>query len=102
MAAFVTLAADVGLEQGGLASFELSGQRIAVANVDGTLWGFDDACTHRQCSLAEGTLEGAVVTCPCHGSRFDVMTGERLRGPAVGPVRTYPLRQQGRVLEVEL
>jgi nitrite reductase/ring-hydroxylating ferredoxin subunit len=65
----------------------VSGDRkIAVANVGGELHGFDDTCTHRGCSLAQGTLEGTVVTCPCHGSQFDVTTGAVVRGPATEPV----------------
>jgi 3-phenylpropionate/trans-cinnamate dioxygenase ferredoxin subunit len=68
---------------------------IAVANVGGTLYGFDDRCTHRQCSLAQGSLEGQVVTCPCHGSQFDVTSGAVLRGPAKEPLRTYPAMSDG-------
>ena len=98
----VTLAVGLVLEHGEMKAFERGDAQIAVANVDGTLWAFDDACTHRQCSLAEGKLEDAVVTCPCHGSQFAVRTGERLRGPAVRPVRTYPVRYENSVVRVEL
>jgi nitrite reductase/ring-hydroxylating ferredoxin subunit len=82
-------------EPGGLAAFDLDGQRIAVANVAGTLYAFADPCPHRQCSLAEGGLDGTVVTCPCHGSQFDVTTGERLRGPAVRGIPTFAVRTEG-------
>jgi nitrite reductase/ring-hydroxylating ferredoxin subunit len=37
---------------------------------------FGDTCTRLRCSLAEGKLDGAVVTCACHGSQFDVTTAE--------------------------
>lgn len=69
--------------------------RIAIANVDGVLFAFDDTCTHRGCSLSQGSLEGATVTCPCHGSQFDVTTGEVKRGPATRPVALYPLEPSG-------
>jgi 3-phenylpropionate/trans-cinnamate dioxygenase ferredoxin component len=59
-------------------------------------------CTHRQCSLALGELEGTTVTCPCHGSQFDVTTGKVLRGPAQEPVPSYPARVENDALEVEL
>jgi catalase len=68
---------------------------ISVANVGGVLHAFDDLCTHRQCSLAQGTLEGPVVTCPCHGSQFDVTTGEVVRGPARETLQTYETRSDG-------
>ena len=83
MAEFVTIASLDDLEGEGLAAFGVEGERIAVAHVGGTFHAFDDSCPHRQCSLAEGKLDGSVVTCPCHGSEFDVASGERLVGPAV-------------------
>lgn len=84
-----------------MAAFEVEGNRVAVANVGGTFYGFDDTCTHRQCSLVEGILEGTTVTCPCHGSQFDVRTGAVLSPPAVQPVRTYKVRVEGDTLKLE-
>ena len=69
--------------------------KVAIANVGGELHGFDDTCTHRGCSLAQGTLEGNVVTCPCHGSQFDVTTGAVVRGPATEPVAVVQLDPSG-------
>lgn len=86
---------------GQLAAFDVEGKRVAVANVAGTFYAFDDTCTHRQCSLAEGGLEGTTVTCPCHGSRFDVRTGAVLGPPAVTPVRSYRVRVEREDLKVE-
>jgi len=70
------------LEDRELAAFDVSGNRIAIASVGGALYAFGDTCTHQGCSLAEGDLEGTVVTCPCHGSRFNVTTGDVLRPQA--------------------
>lgn len=102
VARFVTVGDGAVPEQGTLAAFEVSGERIAVANIEGTLYALGDLCPHRQCSLAQGNLEGTVVTCPCHGSQFDVTTGERLRGPAVRGVRTFSVRVEDSELEVEI
>lgn len=101
MAEFVTVTDAAGLDAE-LAAFEVKGTGIAIANVDGTFYAFDDTCTHLQCSLAEGDLEEAVVTCPCHGSRFDVRTGALLRGPAQEPVRSYQLRVENGAVQVEI
>jgi nitrite reductase/ring-hydroxylating ferredoxin subunit len=87
-------------EPGTMAAFEVGGEHVALANVDGTVYAFGDPCPHRQCSLAEGTLVGAVVTCPCHGSQFDVRTGERLRGPAVRAIQVFTLRDDDGELHV--
>jgi nitrite reductase/ring-hydroxylating ferredoxin subunit len=85
-----------------LTAFDVSGTRIAVASVGDACYAFGDTCTHRGCSLAEGGLEATTVTCPCHGSQFDVTTGEVLRGPAREPVRSYPVRVESGVLRVDL
>jgi nitrite reductase/ring-hydroxylating ferredoxin subunit len=89
------------VQPGQLAAFEVGGTRVAVANVGGTFHAFDDICTHMQCSLAEGTLEGTTVTCPCHGSEFDVRTGAVLAPPAVQPVRSYRVSVEGDTLKIE-
>ena len=91
-----------GVEPGSIAAFSAGPVRLAVANVAGELHAIDEICTHRQCSLVEGTLDGAVVTCPCHRSQFDVTTGAVVRGPATIPVRSYPLRHDGDTVEVSL
>jgi 3-phenylpropionate/trans-cinnamate dioxygenase ferredoxin subunit len=97
----VGMAADI--KPGELAVFEVEGARIAVANADGRYFAIDDTCTHEQCSLAaEGTLEGTVVTCGCHGAQFDVTTGAVLAPPAPEPLRVYPLKVDRGALVVEV
>ena len=102
MTEFVNVTGGATPEQGTLTAFEVGGERVAVVNLEGTLYAFDDLCPHRQCSLADGRLEGTVVTCPCHGSQFDVATGERLRGPAVRGVRSFAVRVETDDLQVEI
>ena len=98
----VTIAKTRAIKPGELAAFDVEGVRIAIANSDGRFFAIDDTCTHEQCSLAEGTLDGTVVTCPCHGAQFDVTTGEVLAPPAPEPVKAYRLRvdQDDLVLEI--
>ncbi len=79
--------------------FDVEGTAVALVNVDGVLHAFDDTCTHRECPLSEGVIEGPIVTCPCHKSRFDVRTGDVLDGPAILPIRTRRvIRDAGQVL----
>jgi nitrite reductase/ring-hydroxylating ferredoxin subunit len=102
MGEFVDVADAAGMAQGGLEAFDVGGVRVAVANVDGTLHAFGDTCTHLQCSLAQGRLEGTVVTCACHGSQFDVTTGKVLRGPAQEPVPSFATRVENDALQIEI
>jgi 3-phenylpropionate/trans-cinnamate dioxygenase ferredoxin subunit len=83
-----------------LTAFDVGGERIVVERVGGDYYAFGDTCTHLGCSLAEGTLEGERVTCPCHGSKFDVISGAVRRGPAQEPVRSYSLRVQNGALQL--
>jgi nitrite reductase/ring-hydroxylating ferredoxin subunit len=76
--------------------------RITLANVGGSFYAIDDTCTHQTCSLGDGKLEGAVVRCACHGSRFDVTTGAVVEGPAERPVRSYPTSVVGEDIQVDL
>ncbi len=77
---------------GGVALFDVEGKSIAVANVGGRLFAFDDVCTHRGCSLASGRLDDTSITCPCHGSVFQVTDGSVASGPATEPLRTYEVQ----------
>jgi nitrite reductase/ring-hydroxylating ferredoxin subunit len=99
---FVTVTKIKDVPAGEMAAFDVGGNKIAVANVEGAFHAFDDICTHQQCSLADGDLDGTTVTCPCHGSQFDVTSGAVLAPPAVRPVRSYRVRVEGGALQVSL
>ncbi|MGH2725806.1 MAG: Rieske (2Fe-2S) protein [Actinomycetota bacterium] len=102
MAQFKTVAKLGDIEEGELAAFDVNGAKVAIANVDGTPFAFGDVCTHARCSLAEGQLDGITVTCPCHGSQFDVTTGEVRNPPATEPVPVFRARVEGDAIQVEI
>ncbi len=52
----------------------------------------EDVCSHDDAPLGDQDLDGAVVTCPRHGARFDVATGAVLKAPAPVGIETYPTR----------
>jgi nitrite reductase/ring-hydroxylating ferredoxin subunit len=85
---------------GQMRAYGVLGRKVAIANVAGVFHGFDDTCTHMGCSLANGDLDGTTVTCACHGSQFDVTTGEVLEGPAEVPVGTWTVSVEGDDLAV--
>lgn len=61
----------------------------------------DGICPHAGGPLAEGTLNGNVVTCPWHGWQFDVTTGRHCLTPRIAQ-NCYAVRVNDGVLEVEL
>ena len=75
---------------------------VAVFNVDGGFCAIQARCTHKQGPLNEGPLDGSTVTCPWHGSQFNVCTGAVLQGPAQDPLKTYRVTVDGDVGRVEV
>jgi nitrite reductase/ring-hydroxylating ferredoxin subunit len=88
--------------EGEITEVPIGDRMLAIANVGGKLHAFDDVCTHQQCSLAEGELDGLVIQCPCHGSQFDITSGEVVNGPATEPIDVFEVREEGGELLVSL
>lgn len=79
----------------------VNGHRIVLARLKRGFAAFDDGCTHRGGSLADGVCIGGTVQCLWHGSQFDCTTGEVRCGPAKKKLRVYEVKQhQGDVLLV--
>jgi 3-phenylpropionate/trans-cinnamate dioxygenase ferredoxin subunit len=102
MGEFKTVGQASAVGDGDMKAFDVAGVKVAVANVAGTFHAFGNVCTHRQCPLTKGELEQTTVTCPCHGSQFDVTTGAVLQGPAQDSVQSFPVRVQDDALQVEV
>lgn len=96
----VAVTNEIAPNQGKLV--EVRGQKIALFNVEGMYYAIDNTCTHRGGPLSEGELEGEEVTCPWHGAKFKVTSGEVLSPPAPQGVKSFPVRVTGNDLEVEI
>jgi 3-phenylpropionate/trans-cinnamate dioxygenase ferredoxin subunit len=68
----------------------------------GELYAIDDTCTHQDASLADGWLDGCLVECPLHSSRFDLRSGAVDGSPARRPVRTHPVLIRDGMVHVQL
>lgn len=88
-------------DDGELTAVTVDGTEIAVASIGGELFAFQDECTHQQCSLSDGEIEGRSVVCPCHLGTFDVATGAVVSGPPDTPLRTWTATLVGEDLELE-
>lgn len=80
----------------------VDGVDILLCNVDGTFLAIEDVCTHDGSPLDQGRVDGACITCPRHGARFDLRTGAALTLPAILPVQTYPVRLDGDKIFLDL
>ena len=97
----IRLGTPKDVADGEMRVFDVARTTVNVANVNGHLYAFDDTCTHMGCSLADGELDGTTVTCACHGSQFNVTSGDVLRGPAQRPVRPRTVQVEGEALLAE-
>lgn len=94
--------ASAALPDGTLLGVEAGGTLVALARVAGQWHAVEAWCSHAECPLSDGWLEGRSVRCACHGSLFDLETGAPLEGPAVEPVRTFPTRVVGGRVALEV
>ena len=102
MSKLVKIATTSELSPGTGKAVEVEGKSIALFNVAGTFHAIENDCTHQGGPLGEGELAGEVVTCPWHGAKFNVKTGEVLGPPARKGVRSFPVKVQGNDVLVEL
>jgi nitrite reductase/ring-hydroxylating ferredoxin subunit len=83
MPRFVKLATLDELPPGSAKEVEFEGRVYAIYNADGVISAIDGICPHQGGPLAEGMLEGTMVTCPWHGWQFDVRSGRTPLGPKI-------------------
>jgi len=102
MPGYIFVAKRSEIPEGSGLCVEVEGKRIALFRLGDDVCAIDDACPHANGPLSEGGLEGDVVECPWHGSRFNVRTGELIRRPAAQGVATHAVRVHGEEVEVEL
>ena len=81
---------------------QAGGQGIAILNIGGSHYAIENTCPHRGGPLSEGAIAGDEVTCPWHGSRFNIKTGAVITPPARQGVKSFPVRTAGEDVEVEI
>ncbi len=86
---------------GGLWQCSVGESEILLVALHGRFVALAARCTHAGAPLVEGSLEGEILTCPWHGSRFNVTDGSVVRGPAEEPLATYPIVVQNGSLFVQ-
>jgi nitrite reductase/ring-hydroxylating ferredoxin subunit/hemoglobin-like flavoprotein len=92
--------ADVAPGQAQLLSID--GQGVVVFNLDGQFYAAQSTCTHQGGPLDQGEIERDTVTCPLHGSCFNIKTGEVVNGPAHRTLKTFSVKIDGEIGRVEV
>lgn len=89
------------LQPGMVVKLRLNDTDVALYNVDGQFYATQEKCTHAGGPLSEGELDGQVITCPWHGSCFDVTDGQVKCRPAVKPIKTFRAVLDGEIVRVQ-
>jgi 3-phenylpropionate/trans-cinnamate dioxygenase ferredoxin subunit len=93
--------AKVGdIPAGQMKPFTVDGKDILVFNYEGKFYAIGRFCPHLHGDLSQGKLEGTTITCPRHGSQFDITTGHCLLGPKIGPLKLSTKDNVGYAVEV--
>jgi len=95
MPEFVRVASASEVPPGEMKVVEANGKEVVIANVDGKIVCFSNACTHHGGPMGEGILEDDVVECPFHAGQFNAVTGEVVASPPEDPLPTYDVQVDG-------
>ena len=78
--------------------FRPDADAVLLLNVAGQFHALENSCPHAGASMASGACEGQVLSCPAHGLKFDITTGQCVASPGLR-IKRYPVEQaQGRLL----
>ncbi len=86
------------IPEGGIRAANLDGHAVILARIDDAVTCFDDACVHLGAALHDGETENGVLTCPWHGFRFDLRTGDCETAPGMALAAHETSIVAGRVL----
>jgi 3-phenylpropionate/trans-cinnamate dioxygenase ferredoxin component len=80
--------------EGYVRRFYVNELECAVARLNGKAYATSNYCTHLDCLLSSGKLVDDGLGCSCHGSVFDLETGDPVYPPATEPIQVYPVREE--------
>jgi nitrite reductase/ring-hydroxylating ferredoxin subunit/uncharacterized membrane protein len=99
---YTDVAAVDDLKDGEMVKVEVEGRPVVLLKDEDGIHAFEGTCPHYGGPLWEGELDGHVVTCPWHGSQFDVRDGRVVHGPATAPVPCYDVRKRVGQVQIRL
>jgi nitrite reductase/ring-hydroxylating ferredoxin subunit/uncharacterized membrane protein len=97
---FFHVLAESDLPENELRRVEVEGTRVLLVRRSGRVHAIAEVCAHLGGPLAEGKLEGEIVECPWHGSRYSILDGSVVAGPSVHPQPCYETRVRDGQIEV--
>jgi 3-phenylpropionate/trans-cinnamate dioxygenase ferredoxin subunit len=80
----------------------LAGLPLLLCHTADKLFAVRNECSHAHEALDCGRMRGGWISCPVHGARFDLESGEPLNPPATQPIQTFEVRVAGDMIEVAI
>ena len=97
---FVAVTTLTEVPQGTVKRVEIGGRSILLIHTADGIFAVENRCSHAEQPLECGRVKHGWISCPTHGARFDLETGEPLSGPAELPIATFAVRIAGDMIEV--
>lgn len=82
------------IPEGYVRRFYVDELECALARLNGKAYATSNYCTHLDCLLSSGKLVDDGLGCSCHGSVFDLETGDPVYPPATEPIQVYPVKEE--------
>ncbi|MDD5511978.1 MAG: Rieske (2Fe-2S) protein [Dehalococcoidales bacterium] len=79
MSNFVEVGKTGELEEGAMKEVLVRDRAVLLTRIGDSYYVADNRCPHMGGKLSSGKLEGSIVTCPLHGSQFDLRNGQVVR-----------------------
>jgi 3-phenylpropionate/trans-cinnamate dioxygenase ferredoxin subunit len=80
---------------------DIDDHSLVVFNIAGKYFAIADVCSHDDGPLGDGELATEFeISCPRHGARFDIRSGEVKSFPASLDIPAYPVRVNNGKIEV--
>ena len=79
---------------------DVNGTSVIVVNSKDKIFAVRNLCSHAYETLECGRVRAGWISCPVHGARFDLETGNPMNPPATMPIDTYEVRIEGDTIEV--
>jgi len=106
---FFKLAKTGDIAESQMKPFDINGKEIILIRYKDKYYAINRRCTHMQGDLSKGEFSDGIITCPKHGSKFDVTTGKVVRGPKIGFLKlkttdetVYEVKVKDDIISVEM
>jgi nitrite reductase/ring-hydroxylating ferredoxin subunit len=106
----------------GVTKANVNGKKIIISKINGKHCAIENKCPHLGLPLAKGKVENGVITCPFHGSKFDLCSGKNVEwvnsvmgipapnwaqkliaaGKAPSNVQSFSVAQEGEELFIDI